>query len=199
LIKSWTLFLAVLFFAISAAGQTGPAKPPELWGHWIGETIPEFFAAEGMTPEAYCAKRAVPGSGKHKVYPCSWPKGASKGSVTPEMTVSFGEILYMPMEPYVPSRWAVFKAGRVAEIDATVDNFDGAVADLMAKFGKPTMLKYATLENGFGATWKTGTAVWLLGDIAITVIQHPELGTYRADVSMTKKPPVRQPHNIFEK
>jgi hypothetical protein len=207
----------LLLLAIPAFGQTQAVKPPELWGHWIGQTEAEFFSIEGVVPKQYCAPqvdseeqaRIGPEFTAQKIYPCKRlrrafdPYGSflddyfengeyaspDPSGSSPDMSVLMGKVSFYGgyLMPTMPTRRAVFVGGRMVAIYDVVPNFKAAVKDLTAKFGKPVSLAYSVEENALGATWRIGRAHWSHGSVGIWLDQVEEFGARGAQIAMVGK------------
>jgi hypothetical protein len=52
--------------------------------------------------------------------------------------------------------------GELAELSFVETSFDNVVADLEARYGKPTTHEIVTYQNGFGASWQLPRNGWVL-------------------------------------
>jgi len=177
------------------ANAPSAQKRPELWNHHLGETISEFAATEGTTPDKMCAVRSIqidapkdPVLGR-KIEPCNLPPHTKMISSDTSMTVRFGRIA---------SPSAHFASGRIDSMWDLASDFDEAVVLISKDYGSPNKLEYASLENRFGATWKAGTAAWNFTaqvpdsneavHVSITIRQKRDFGVKGAYVTLALDP-----------
>jgi hypothetical protein len=150
-----------LFFALSVAAQA--PKPTEVRGHFIGESVQEFFARSGWSTVIEDCRAAE--SDKKFAKKLAKEKGQVTCAGAAQALIGNDVILSDPAFPNVPRSFAVLSDRK---LEFVLLYFDRPLADLLpdlrSKYGQEQSLTSKTLQNGFGTTFEVGTAAWGMPD-----------------------------------
>jgi hypothetical protein len=134
-----------LVFLLAVALQGESQAPIKFRGAYIGQSVADYVDCSGSKPrklkESYRLNGKLCQGGQGRVFSTK-----SKGLMHP---TTYGEIL-------------LFENRAVVEIKILIadDEWEKVKYDLTQKMGEPSIEQPQVFQNGFGARWEFGQAVW---------------------------------------
>jgi hypothetical protein len=131
-------------------------KITKLRGHYLGETLGEFCAAENISPCVVYPEDLSHCDNKKKLCGDRYFQRISR-FVLPEGVSLEG------MSVPANTSWNAWRLDKL-EFRPTLLNFDTIVLQLKKKYGEPTQVRQATVQNRHGTQWAVGRASWSMPD-----------------------------------